>query len=212
MATHYLVDLHKAPVLSSEINDVRFAANGETILGGNFIVRLPDGVSIGTVNPTSLTDLLTKKYAGLLAFYAGYTRITFEDFLDTSGINLATSVKIAAGDRLTTSLAVNSIFESNVVALTGPAPVQAAITWETFRVDTDSPISNRTSRTYVETIPSAVCTCQVSFNGGGTFLPATDGSLLNIPPPDQGTNFIIRITAVALFPVTVHLGSWAVVY
>lgn len=213
MSTHYLVDIHTSPVTDSEINDVRFSLTGETILGGNFVVRLPDGIVIET-NPTDLSDLLTKKYAGILAFYAGYTRIAYDDLLDAAGVNLANSIGIATGGRNTISLIGNgtSILESNAVALTGPAPVEAIVTWETFNVASLSPLDSRTVRTYMETTPSSVCTCEVSFNGGGSFLPVSDGSLLNIPAPDQGTSFVIRITSAAVFPARVFLGSWAVVY
>lgn len=214
MSTHYLVDMHTSPVTNSEINDVRFAANGQTVLGGNFVVRLQDGVSIGNTPPTSLTDLLTKKYAGLLAFYPGYTRITFDDFLDASGIDITTSTGISAGGRCTTSLAGDgsSVFVSLPTALTGPTPTQAIITFETHDVTSDSPRDDRTQRTYQETVPGAVGTCEVSFNGGVSFLPTTDAGLLNIPLPDQGISFVFRFTAGAVFPARVFLGSWAVIY
>lgn len=215
MSTHYLIDLHTNPVANSEINDVRFSAAGSSVLGGNFIIRVSDGVSLGTVPPTDLTDLLTKKYQGLMAFHPGYTRITFDDLLDATNVDLVNSALIVSSDRVGCSIVglPGGIFQSLPVALTGPAPVQAVIAFETFDVTDDYPMLDRTSRTYSETDPGAVGTCDVSFNGGITFLTgATDGGLINIPIPDQGTSFVFRFNAGSVFPARVFLGSWAVLY
>lgn len=215
MSTHYLIDLHTNPVANSEINDVRFSATGSTILGGNFIVRVPDGVSIGTTPPTDLTDLLTKKYQGLLAFHSGYTQITFDDFLDATNFDIANSSLTASSDRVGTCITgiPGGIYQSLPVALTGPAPVQAVILFETFDVTADYPLADRTTRTYSETDPGAVGTCDVSFNGGVSFITGvTEGSLINIAGPDQGTSFVFRFNAGLVFPSRVFIGSWAVLY
>lgn len=214
MSTHYLIDLHTTPFANSEINDVRFSKTGETLLGGNFIVRLPDGISIGPVNPTDLTDLLTKKYAGLLAFYAGYTRITYDDLLDAANIDLPACVNASVGDRSTIRIprTGTSVLQSLPTPLIGAAPVECVVTYETFDTPWTSPIDGRGTRTYTETVPGVVSTCDVSFNGGATFLSTTDGGLLNIPPADQGTSFVFRVTSTGAFGANVSLGSWAVLY
>lgn len=214
MSTHYLIDLHTNPVANSEINDVRFSALGSSVLGGNFIIRLPDGVSIGS-SPTGFVDLLIKKYVGLLAFHTGYTRITFDDFLDTTHIDLVNSVKIAASGRVGSSIVgiPGAIFQSLPVPLVGLAPTQAVLAFETFNITAVYPEADRTVRTYSETDPGAVGTCDVSFNGGVSFITGvTDGGLINIPVPDQGTSFIFRFNAGGVFPARVFIGSWAILY
>jgi len=211
MSTHYLVDIFGNPISASGINDVRLSENGETEAGGSFIVRVGEGIPVR--DPTNLGDLLTKKYQGILGQYAGLaTRITYDDLLDSTDINTA-AVGTAGkfGDRGTVSLYPGGLMESVAVSLTGPAPAQATIVWEANEwLDTDS-TTGRFQRTYKEATTDLVTTCEVSFNNGVNFYPATDGGFLNIPPPHQGTNFVIRITNST--PGTViGLGSWAVIY
>jgi hypothetical protein len=211
MSTLYLVDLHNPVGPSSEINDVHFSETGEVVLGGNVVIRVPDGVSLGS-NPTDLFELVTKKQAGLLAFYTGYTRITMDAFASGSNIDPLASTKFVAGDRGTTNISqdAGAILQSVPWTLDGLAPAQCVVTFETFNVAFSTPVSGRMTRTYQETVPGAVVTCDVSFNGGATFLATTDGGLLNIPLPDQGTSFVFRITSLGISKT--FLGSWAVIY
>lgn len=213
MSTYYLIDATTSPIANSEINNVTTTPGGTVVLGGNFVVRVPDGVSLGPDNPTDLTDLENKKYAGLLAFYAGYTRIAFDSLLDATGVNAATSTQVVLGERSTIRLLGygGNLFESNPVVLSGGAPSQAVVTYETFLFENADPIVGRIQRTYEEVPPASVSTCQVSFNGGATWVTTTDGTLLNIAPADQGTSFIIRIAS-TVFADSVGLGSWAVIY
>jgi hypothetical protein len=211
MSTHYLVDIFGNPISACGINDVRLATNGETEAGGSFIVRVGEGIPVR--DPTDLGDLLTKKYQGILGIYAGLsTRITYDDLLDAASINTAavgTGGKF--GDRGTVALYPGGLMESTVVALTGAAPAQATVTWEAFEwVDTDSS-TGRFQRTYKEATTDLVTTCEVSFNNGLNFYATTDGGFLNIPPPHQGTNFVIRITN-STPDTVIGLGSWAVIY
>lgn len=211
MSTHYLVDIFGNPVSASGINDVRLALNGETEAGGSFVVRVAEGVPVR--DPVNLGDLLTKKYQGMLGQYAGIaTRITYDDLLDSASVDTtAPGTGGKFGQRGTVSLYPGGLMQSTVVALTGPAPAQATVTWEAFEwVDTDSS-TGRFRRTYKEVTADLVTTCEVSFDNGLNFYATTDGGFLNIPPPHQGTNFVIRITNSTPSAV-VGIGSWAVIY
>lgn len=212
MGAHYLIDQHGSPITTADIHDVRYPANGQSVLNGNFIVRVPDGVAVR--RPSTVADLLTKKYQGLLARYAGFTRIAYDDLIDTTSVDLTyVGTRGQFGDRNQISLNTSGgAMQSTTVALTGPAPSQVVVTWEAYEVTDSDPKTGRMVRTYVE-LPSSgtYSTVQVSFNGGGTWNAAVDGGVLNIPLASQGTNFIIRITNPHVSK-RVRIGSWAVVY
>lgn len=210
MSTHYLIDLYQPDVsfTSSEINSVRDPANGQSNLGGNFVVRVPSDVSVQ--NPTGLSDLLTKKYASLLAKHALYGSITYDDMLDDAGINkLAANTAGSFGNRGVISIFPNgSKLTTNMVTI-GSTPAQAAVTWEVFDYVVADPATGVLTRTYRE-LSSSLLTCEVSFNNGVTFKPATDGGLVNIPIADRGTQLIVRFTNAGVNRL--WLGSWAVLY
>jgi hypothetical protein len=213
MSAHYLIDLYGNPLGSARILDVRNPSNDQSLSNGSFVVRVPDGVQV--VNPTDLTDLLTKKYVGLLAFYTGFTRISFDDLTDASGVNTApgTSSALTTGLRGSVGLypTAGARVQSVVTPLTPAQPTVCVVTFETFRYTSTDDKNDRYQRTYEEiaSSPSSI-TCSVSFNGGATFLPTTEGAVLNIPLADQGTNFVIRLTNVS--GQRLFLGSWAVIY
>lgn len=209
MGTHYLVDLYGNPVSSSSIIDVREPPNGQSITNGTFVIRVPDGAAVQ--KPANFADLITKKYAGLLGFYAGFTRITFDDLIDASAIDAVNSSKIAVGERMCISLFPGGTLQSVVVPLTPGAPAQVLLTWETFQFTSTDLKTDRYERTYAE-VPSTPLniTCSVSFNGGVNYNTTTDGAVLNIPGGQQGTNFIIRLTNASANRL--YLGSWAVIY
>jgi hypothetical protein len=207
---HYLVDLFDAPVASAKINDVIAATTGVSEINGNFVVRVPGDVSVQ--NPTNLAELLTQKYAGLLAANAGFTEVIWDDLLDASHTDTAApNVEGRFGDRGTIVINPGKVFQSTVISpIPGFAPSQAVVTWETFEyVDVD-PRSDRIVRSYGGTWADLVSTCEVSFDNGVSFFAVTDGGVVNIPLVSQGTDFIIRITNTTAAPI--HLGSWAVVY
>lgn len=212
MTAHYLVDLFNPTVGNSELIDVRNPPDGESLINGSFIVRVPGGVSVK--NPTDLTDLITKKYTGLLAFYAGFTDIIFDDQLDATGVNAANSVGVLLGGRLTNGLrepgANPTLLESVPVAL-GGSPTQALITWECFELQDSDVAGARFERTYVE-VSAGAYTCEVSFDNGVNFNSTMDGAVLSIPVPEQGSDFIIRFVNVSGTPAKTFIGSWAVIF
>lgn len=102
--------------------------------------------------------------------------------------------------------------QSTIATLSGAAPSQAVITWEVYRVNLADPALDRALLTYVE-MPASKFTCNVTFNGGANYYPATDGAVLNVPLIGQGTNFAIRLDNIpALLPEELYVGSWAVIY
>lgn len=211
MGVHYLVDLFGSTPSATKIIDVRTPANGQSLINGTFIVRVPDGVQVQ--KPANLADLITQKYTGLLSFYAGFTRIAFDDYLDASSIDTvaATTAGALMGGKSSVALLPGGAIQTVAIPLTGGTPTVAVVTWETFQLTDTDVKTDRFQRTYAEVAssPSNV-TCSVSFNGGGTFNSTMDGSILNIPLSGQGTSFILRLTNVSANRL--GIGSWAVIY
>jgi hypothetical protein len=209
MSTHYLIDANTPILANSEINDVRYAPE-DVVLGGNFCIPLPDGISIGPTDPTDLTDLLTKKYAGLLAAHPLYTNIAFESFISAPSVDLANSSLLAVGDRCTTKfLSDTSVYRSVMTGLAS-SPTQAVVIFDMFFSGGPNPAGDRATRLF-EVVPSTTFgTLEVSFDNGVTWLTTTTGALLNIPVPSQGSFFILRFTGTSTKDF--GLGSWAVIY
>lgn len=214
MSQLYLVDTFTAPVANSRIIDVQEPENGETLLNGAFVIRVPSNVQV--INPTDVTDLLTQKYQSLLAENAGFTFITYDDLLDASHVD-PTSGPGIFGQRGTISIAPGGTFTSIInggagTTLSGSAPAQALVTWEVFTVSDSDPSSGMLQRIYTEQASTPnLLTCQVSFNGASPpSIPTTDSTILNILAADQGTAFIIQLQNVT--QERLYVGSWAVVY
>jgi hypothetical protein len=210
-AVHYLVDLYDSPLSSAKINDVIAATTGTSEINGNLVVRVPGDVSVQ--NPADLADLLTQKYAGLLAAYAGFTEIVWDDLLDPLHVDLTyAGYSGKSGDRSTVAINPGAQFQSTLISpVPGVAPSQAVVTWESFKYVDDNPRDGRLIRWYCGLFSDDVSACEVSFNGGISFYGVTDGGVVNIPLASQGTDFIIRITNTSADEV-LHLGSWAVLY
>lgn len=220
MSTHYLVDTHVTPFSAAgnpRILDVIEASGGTSPMVGGLTIRVPDYVPIQP--PTTVftpgTGLLARKYQGLLAYYAGFPYITYDDLTDLSGVNFASSTRGYFGNRGEVSIAPGGSFVSTVVTLSGTAPSQAIVTWEAYTVTT-APLENqrdlRTARTYTE-VPASTLDCVTSFNEGDPsveYYGATDGNVLNIPAIGQGTSFSIRLSNPS--SSRVWLGGWAVIY
>lgn len=210
MSTLYLVDFFATPLATAKIIDVRQALTAP--LSGNFVVRVPDFISVQ--NPIDVSDLITKKYLGLLAFYAGYANVAYDDLFDLLDVDTgAAQVAGSFGERNLVTIYPGARFQTQPVTLAGPAPSQAFITWETYSVSVSDPAEDRVVPSYVEEPSSTTTfTCDVSFNNGANFYAATDGGLVNIPPLGQGTQFILRLTNATSPPRSLRVGSWAVIY
>lgn len=211
MLAHYLLDIHSNPVTSARIVDVSYPTDGQSVLNGEFVVRIPEGVVVQ--DPADLTDLLTQKYQGLISVYTTTTRIAFDDLLDPTGIDTGASSNLILGQRGNIGLFPGSVLQSLPATLTGAVAGQAFVAWELFEVLYDDPSDGRAIRTYSEVASSpSFATVSVSFNGGSTFIPSvSNGNVVNVLPADQGTSFIFRITNVHATK-RLYLSSWSVVY
>lgn len=209
MSSYYLIDLHTNPFANSRILDVVETTSGSALMSGGCVVRVPDYV--GVKDPTSLADLLAKKATGILAYYAGFSYITYDDLTDTTGIDLGSAtIQGIFGQRGSVSLpAMTGRFESKKSVLSGAAPSQAFVTWEAYTVTVDDPADGLTTRTYTE-VPSSSLSCEVSFDDGANYYAATDGNIVNVPMMGQGTDFRIRFDNTS--SDRVYVGSWAVIY
>jgi hypothetical protein len=209
MGTVYLVDAHNLTLADSEINDTIPLEYGDTLpIMGSFPVSIPFGVPVDG-NPSDLTDLITKKYTGLLAYYPGFTYIDYDDCLDATGWDTSLYEGYTLGERLTTSIYDTGTLQSNAVTLTGTAPSEALVTWDVFQLTRANPKDGILVREYQE-VDAANLQCQVSFDNGSSWQIVIDGVLFSIPPASQGTNFIIQFTTAT--SGRYWLGSWAVLY
>ena len=208
MSTFYLLDQHANPVSSATIRDVSYPEDGRVLMNGSFVVRVEDGLAVR--KPTTMADLLTQKHASYLAITPGYTAVAFDDLLDSTGIDVANSTKVTLGERGQVSLYPTGSIRT-IAATLGSTPTQAVLYYEVYEVEDADPAAGRMTRTYHELTPSLYTTAQVSFNGWATQMSATNGGLLNIAVPDEGTSFILKITNTDPSK-RIRLGSWTLCY
>lgn len=212
MSDLYLIDQYQALGPTTEINDVvRAVPVTGNVINGNFVVRVPDGVSVQ--NPSSLSDLLLQKDIGIQIFYLGYTYQMsnlglFASAWDLTWAGTNGSFPDRFGVVLNGKRTDPGGAQSNAAALLS-TPAQVVITWEEFQVVDDDPADGPFTRSYVET-PAGDLTCEVSFNNGASWTTAYDGVALNIAPVDQGAMFIARFTNAHAYPV--RLGAWSLLY
>jgi hypothetical protein len=209
MSIHYLIDPF---TVTGEIVDVITSDTGQTPATGSTIIRIPDGVAIHS-SPTNLSDLLTAKYSGLLASYAGFTNIVADPCLDPTNINLASilSSRLVVGAGLVHHRfnAPVGFYISNAITLP-VAPTQCVVVWEEYTFTDSDEKNDRFQRTYVEASGS-ILTCLISFDGATPpFRSTGNGEVFNIPIGEQGTSFKILFWRVGDIPI--YLGSWALIF
>lgn len=217
MSTHYLIDAHTTPMANSEINDIRFSpVNDTSPVNGNFIVRVDDGLDVRPEDVTGLTNLLAQKYAELLVSFPGFSNIVYDDMLDATGVDMANSVGLLTGERGVIALGPTQVFGApepelrTATVVLGGSPTECVVTWEVFSISRADPRDGRMVRSYVEESPADVL-CNVSFNNWASTNAVTDGTLLNIPIPDQGTQLVLGFVPSGAITRR-YFGSWAVTY
>ena len=212
---HYLVSMHGNPISSSRIADVVNSPLGISPIGGNFVVRAPAGAAH---NPTDLADLLSQKYGSLLASYPGFQHILYDDMLDASGINLATS-EVTAGERSNIAILPGHLdggWSPGMLRTTTStldiAPASAVLVWELFEYAIDDS-SGRITRTYRE-LAEANTFVDAYFNAGN-YTRVTNGAIFHIDPAAQGDQFRLifwnNYWGIGQCK-TIWVGSWAVLY
>lgn len=204
---HYLLDQFASPISSATVLDVAEPVNGQTVTNGAFVVRVPGYVALST-QPSSLSSLLTEKYAGLLAHFTGFTNIVYDDMLDTGGVNFATTPAAFFGDRGAIGISPGGILETVTIPLV-LTPSLAILTWELSTFTYSDPANGRLTRTYNE-VPSnpSAATVTVSFNNGANYASTTDGTSIIIG--NQGDDLRIRFQNVT--SSRLYLNSWALIY
>jgi len=209
MSIHYLVNPFTT---NGDITDVVTADAGQTEATGATIIRVPDGVAIHNT-PTNRSTLITSKYAGLLAYYAGFTDILADPCLDGLTIDpaLTLGVLISSGLVNHSFLAApgGTGFISTMFPL-GFAPTQCVVVWEEYSFSDNNDKTSRLKRTYVEESGNNLV-ARVTFNNGALYsVPVTNGSVFNIPVLAQGLQF--RISLYNPTASRIYLGSWALIY
>lgn len=210
MGTLYLVDAHNVVLGSSKINDtVNITSSEARSVRGSFGVNLPYDVPLDGL-PADLNDLITKKYAGMLALYPGYQNIVYDEQIDATGWS-PTSLGFpihTVGERQVTSIHPGGRLESTTVSLLS-TPSTCVVRWDAFQyVYDDDPVTT-VDRKYQEQDPS-VFSVDVTFDNGTTYSTVTSGVPFNIPLAKQGAQFKIRFWRI--FGARKWLGSWALVY
>lgn len=207
---HYLIDLFSSPTSSAPVVDVAEPANGQTLINGTFVVRVPEFVGIVPPLPSTLGNLLTKKYSGLLSFYAGFSNIVYDDLLDDLGVDYTASPRGTFGVRGNIGIRAGTVLQSVATPLVG-TPESAVFTWEVFTYTDVDPKAGLLTRTYNQLATAAPTTsAMVSFNGGSTYTAAIDGAAITIPPADQGSSLVVQISNDSASKL--YIGSWALIY
>lgn len=213
MSTLYLVESDNIVLASSLINDTVNVQTGTMTplpTRGSFVVGLPYDVPLDGA-PVDVSDLITKKYTGMLASYPGYSNIIYDEQLDALGWNTSGGAGARAfGSRKTTALG-GSVTSSIVTPTTtlGTSPSTIVFRWEVFaHVRTDA-IADTIVDGVVEEDPN-VLDGQVSFNGGGAYHSVTSGVPFEVPFADQGSSFRVQFVNTSTNRYWLH--AWALLY
>jgi hypothetical protein len=207
------MDMHVPVVANARIVDVIMTSSPdeEVRIDGLTPIKVPDGVRV--VNPTSLNDILTQKYAGILAMYPGFSNIVYDDLLDSAGLespNLGLDLQ-KRGARGTVGGRVRTLLSDPNLDVSPTVLTQGIVVYETYSVRYVDPKDGRFERYYIE-VPETLHTLEASANGGTSLFTTTSGSLVEFPPGHQGSIVQIDFGSEFVNNRLLHLGSWALVY
>ena len=212
MSTHYLINLH-----TDKIADVVSTQDSppETVVTGHYVVRVSDDIVVK--EPASLVDLLTKKYAGTLGAFGLFTQIAYDDMLAATGVDLVASHGVILGDKGFVGVYPLGTLQASVTPFTwggpGVGPSQAIVVFEIFEYIDLDPLSGAFVRSYREIdADSGVLDCSLSFDGGLTFIPVVDKTLVSIPSSAQGADLVVKFGHTGVPYGRVFLGSWSVLF
>ena len=212
MSTHYLVSVFDNKIKNVLTPDV----NGKTTITGNYVIRVPNDCVVQ--NPTSVNNLLTQKYASMLASHGLFSAIVYDDMLDDTGVDTGSSSQVILGDNGTNALyADGGVLTSTTSSFgwggVGDGPAQALVLFEVYRYE-DSVVDGLYVRKYVEDVADlASIDCEVSFNGGSTWIACANGTLITIPLVGRGSDVVVRFShSVAASNPRLGLGSWAILF
>jgi len=171
MSQLYLIDRFGSvnPPLARILDVQESATNPPTTpnVAGRFVVKVADGISI--VQPQNLGDLITKKALGYLIFYAGYTRVTFDDLIDTSNVDFTNSVGLVAGMRGELILQPGGVLQSL------PTPLAAGLSGTGANIVVTSPGPGQTvTVSGLLAVPPDVALSTITISGSS--IAANNGS------------------------------------
>jgi hypothetical protein len=210
MSTLYLVSL-----FTDQVSDVIYSDGVPKRVTGNYVIRVPDDVIVK--NPTSISNLLTQKYASILANNGLFGQVIYDDMLDTVDINSVQSSGVTLGTKGMNSIYDGGTLTTDVFPFTwggpGSGPSQSIMTYEVFQyIDSDGKTTPY-ERSYQEVAPGdAPISVQVSFNGGANWMSVTDKNLINVSLSNQGANLVVRFIHTGTPSGRYFIGSWAVLF
>lgn len=213
MTTFYLMDMHVPSIANSRIVDVVQTPEptSEIRVDGLTPIKVPDGVRV--VNPSSLTDILEQKYAGILAMYPGFSNIVYDDLLDPDGLETTTPTTTylkKSGSRGTVGGRVQTLLTDPNMDVSPTVISQCIVVYETYTWRYVDPRGGRFERYYIEE-PEVLHTVQVSVDGGANFTTTTSGALVTFALT-QGSVIQVRFSSDTVSNRLLHTGSWAVIY
>jgi hypothetical protein len=219
VSTYYLVDLS-----TNQINDVvsSTSSSPSVLITGNYVVKVESNIPIE--NPVDLSDLLTKKYLGILGSHGLFTQISYDDMLDPSNIDFTNSRGVITGYNGVNGLYAKPpsgavpILQTTSHSITwggsGLGPSEAILEYEVFTyLDVDQ-VGNPLNRYYQELSTDLDLSVDISFNGGLNFFSTTNKALVTIPSYARGDQIVVKFTRetdVTSIP-RVFIGSWSVLY
>lgn len=243
---HYTFPMRGGPLAAVPPIDVRYPPiqNTETFdtdATNGFILNIPSGLDFdplrvggGGIFPVQAwSSIVAEKHAAIMAQYAGFGNVIFDDMEDGSGFNTASNFQgVILGGRGTMSLGPDGS-GAQVRTLTVPLgfpPSEVALWAEAFvyvevlgaasgSQGYANPVQFYPFKRYYRSLDSGgsqYLRYDLSFNNGATFInDITPGPILNVPLVDQGTNFILRIVrkaGVGAPTGRIFFGGWALVY
>lgn len=209
MSTLFLFDAHDNVLANSGVNDtVPGRASPGVPINGSFVVKVSDDIRLDGDPPSTIADLLTQKYTGLLAAYPGFSYIVYDEMTDATGFSMVASTGSTFGERGTISILPTGVAETVMVPLAS-TPSECIVTWEVYNVVNTDPATGLFIREYQDR-PANDLGVDVSFDNGSNYTSAADGALHLIAPAVQGNQLILRVSNA--LGVRRWLGSWAVIY
>lgn len=181
-------------------------------INGHYIIDVRQGVTIDTtVNPFDVSELISQKFAGLLAGFPEFSDIVFDELEDANDINVAATghfARLGEFEQLlppTNGQVTTSVFDLTAVTSLAGAPVKFQPHFDFYAVTRTQTNRGNFNEVYNEVSPSLITT-EISFDGGSTFTAATDSTSGLIGVPD--TDLVLRFTNTTANEV--YIGSWAV--
>jgi len=155
-------------------------------INGNFIVKIPSTVSVDIEPDMDLDDLQDKKSIGILAYYPSFSDIIFEDFLNSSGVEVPgspdpTVLFAGIGDTSPVGFSPHSnillpydgtnygLLTSTGVDMGGmPANNDVIVIWECFEITSAESDVDGVSTIFFNELDPDVVKCELSFDDNVT--------------------------------------------